>query len=172
MQRITTLLLGAILLLLVGCSAPIPAATPGSNTEGIATLPANTPQVLAEELTAEELTDSSWQLTAYGPAGAETPVIGEMPITLLFDSAGQVSGEGGCNSYSGTYQVADNQVSFSQVISTLRACMDDNVTTQEQEYLQALQSSGRFERTDAGLTIWYDNEAGALNFVPAENSGG
>ncbi len=167
MQKITNLLLSATLLLVVGCSAPIAPATPGSNTEGIATLPANTPQVLAEELT-----DSSWQLATYGPAGAETPVSGETPITLVFDSAGQVSGDGGCNSYGGTYQVADNQVSFSQLISTLRACMDDNVTAQEQDYLQALQSSGRFERTDTGLTIWYDNEAGTLNFVPATNTGG
>lgn len=172
MQRLTNALLGATILLLVGCAAPVSTTTTTNTPESEATAPANTPQAPAEELTAEELVDSSWQLTTYGAPDAQITVIGTTPITLVFGNAGQVSGEGGCNAYSGTYQVADNSLAFSEVISTLRACVDADVTDQEQEYLQALQSTGRFERTGEGLAIWYDNETGVLNFVPTENTSG
>lgn len=165
MQRLTNTLLSAALLVLVGCAAPLPTTTTANTPESVATVP-------AAELTAAALVDSSWQLATYGAPDAQITVIGATPITLVFGNGGQVSGDGGCNAYSGTYQVADNTLAFGEMVSTLRACVDADVTDQEQEYLQALQSAGRFERTAEVLAIWYDNQASVLNFVPAANTGG
>ncbi len=49
----------------------------------------------------------------------------------------------------------------------MRACADNSITDQEQRYLQALQSAGRFEVSGSRLMIWFENGRGILNFVAA-----
>jgi heat shock protein HslJ len=100
-----------------------------------------------------------------GPPGSETPVVPGSSVTLQFEVDGQVGGSGGCNSYGGQYEVQDNTISFSQVMSTLMACADESVNQQEQQYFQALQTAGRFEVTGDQLTIWYNGDQGVLNFA-------
>jgi heat shock protein HslJ len=63
--------------------------------------------------------------------------------------------------------VQDNTLSFTQVNSTLMACADERITQQEQQYFQALETTGRFELTDNRLAIWYDGERSVLNFAKA-----
>ncbi len=88
-------------------------------------------------------------------------------ITLKFEAENQFGGSGGCNSYSGQYQVEDGALLFSQIVSTLMACADERVTQQEQRYFQALEAAGQFELTADRLTIQYDGGRGVLNFVRA-----
>jgi heat shock protein HslJ len=111
------------------------------------------------------LANTQWQMLSFGPLGAETPVQPGSTITLMFDGAGQVGGQSGCNSYGGGYQVQDGTLSFGQIAGTLMACADEQVMQQEEEYLLALQAAGRFEQTADSLTIWYDEGASQLNFV-------
>jgi heat shock protein HslJ len=102
-----------------------------------------------------------------GAPGSETPVAPGSSVTLQFEADGQVGGSGGCNSYGGQYEVQDNTISFSQIMSTLRACADESVNQQEQQYFQALQTAGRFEVAGDQLTIWYNGDQGMLSFVKA-----
>ena len=138
-------------LVLVGCTVSLPPATPA---EGTAT--PEPEQVLA---------GTNWQLIALGDVGAATPVLTGSTVTLAFSADGQAGGNGGCNSYGGDYTVEGDTVTFGEIISTLMACADQNVTEQEQQYLAALGAANRFAITADTLTIWFDDGAGELNFV-------
>lgn len=106
---------------------------------------------------------TQWQLVSYGPSGAETPVVADSNITLTFESENQITGNGGCNGYSGSYTAANGTITFSQVISTMMACLENGITEQEQAYFEALQTAESFELVDDQLTIRYNG--GQLNFV-------
>jgi pimeloyl-ACP methyl ester carboxylesterase/heat shock protein HslJ len=111
------------------------------------------------------LSGSSWQLVSFGPVGATNPVIGNVRITLEFGADGQAGGNGGCNSYGGSYTVHDNSLQFGEITSTLIACADQAVTEQEQQYLEALRTAGRFTIEGDTLKIAYQNDGGELNFT-------
>ena len=116
---------------------------------------------------ANDLAGTSWQLVSLGPVSATMPVVGESPITLQFNDDGQMAGQGGCNSYGGAYAVQDDSLQLGEINSTLIACADQAVTEQEQQYLAALRTAGRYTVTGDSLTIWYDGEQGALHFATA-----
>src|SRR6185295_4691458 len=85
------------------------------------------------------LTGPEWRLVSLGPAGAEAAVIQGTTVTLRFAEDGRASGSTGCNSYSGTYQVRGDNISFGRLISTKRACLDQNANQQESRFLSALE---------------------------------
>jgi heat shock protein HslJ len=160
-----------VLLALVGCTIPQPpAGTPGATTEStaLANTPAaaTTPAATGGVTESDPLVNTSWQLTTFGPAGAETPVVADSTVTLEFSADGTAGGNTGCNSYGGDYTVEGDTLSFGEMVSTLMACADETVMAQEQAYLEALQSAARFEVTADQLTIWYDDGNSQLNFAP------
>lgn len=112
------------------------------------------------------LTGTVWTLSAWGMPGAETAVTAPS-ITLEFPADGQVRGSSGCNTYSGTYTVQNNTIAFGELISTLKACTDEQVMQAEQEYLTALKTAGEFVVTGPQLTIQYDAGSKVLNFISA-----
>jgi putative lipoprotein len=118
----------------------------------------------------DDLVGTQWTLVSYGPPGAETPVIEGSEVTLAFQEDGQAGGSGGCNSYGGPYVVEGGVLSFGEVVSTLMACVDEQVMEQEQQYFQALQTAGQYKLVAGGLTIYYDNGQSVLNFVSAPAS--
>lgn len=72
------------------------------------------------------------------------------PITLQFDATEKrVSGFSGCNRFSGSYTLEQNQISFGPLMSTKMACADAARNTTEQTFLDAL------SRTDSYL---YEND--------------
>jgi heat shock protein HslJ len=111
------------------------------------------------------LTGTDWRLASLGPAGAETDVIAGTTVTLRFGEEGRASGSTGCNNYSGTYQVRGDNISFSRLVSTRRACLDQNANQQEQRFLSALEAANRFRLTSNRLTILSDRARTILNFV-------
>jgi heat shock protein HslJ len=115
-----------------------------------------------------ELENIFWNLVSFGPNGTEKPLVQGSRVTLLL-ADGKAGGFGGCNAYGGTYQITgNNQISFSQMTSTLMACADNNVTQQEQQYLQALSSASRYEVNGNSLRITYPQ--GVLVFEAANQA--
>ncbi len=114
------------------------------------------------------LENTQWKLASFGPAASAVPVLPGTNVTLRFEAGGQVTGTSGCNSFGGQYKLNGNTIAFDQVISTLRACADPNVQQQEQRYLEALNSTGKFELTASSLKIWYDNGNSVLNLAPSQ----
>jgi len=119
------------------------------------------------------LTGIDWRLVSLGPVGAETDVIAGTTVTLKLAEGERVSGSTGCNSYSGTYQVRGDNVSFSRLVSTRRACLEQNANEQEQRFLSTLEAANRFRLSPNRLTILSDRSRSVLNFVnnSAEDSG-
>jgi len=116
------------------------------------------------------LTGIDWRLVSFGPTGSEENLVAGTTVTLKFGEDGRASGSTGCNSYSGTYQVRGDTISFGRLISTKRACLDQNANQQEQRFLSALESASRFRLSSDRLTIMSVRGRNALNFVNSTDS--
>jgi len=121
------------------------------------------------------LAGTDWRLVSLGPAGGEAGLVAGTTVTLKFGEDGRASGSTGCNSYGGTYQVRGDTISFGRLISTRRACLDQNANQQEQRFLAALESANRFRLSANRLTILSDRSRTVLNFTndqPSEPDNG
>ena len=85
---------------------------------------------------------------------------------LLSFKDGQVSGNGGCNSYGGEYKINGKEIKIRMLVSTLMACTDQSVTDQESAYLKFLGDAQRINVTDSQLQI-FRSDGEALTFVRA-----
>lgn len=112
-----------------------------------------------------ELANTSWLLVSFGATGSDMPVLEETTITLEFESATQLGGSGGCNSYGADYTAHNGTITVGEVVSTLMACVEEGVTEQEQDYLAALSAAEEYELAGDQLTIWYNGGAGVLIYV-------
>lgn len=133
--------------------------------------------VLAQSQTSRDLstdqrvlTGTEWRLVSFGPAGAEASLVAGTTVALKFGEDGRASGSTGCNAYSGTYQVRGDNISFGRLISTKRACLDQNANQQESRFLSALEAANRFRLSSNRLTIFSDRGRYALNFVNSQDS--
>jgi heat shock protein HslJ len=126
--------------------------------------------VSAQEATPEAtetpvLPGSSWLLTATIGQDHQTLVLPGSSITLNFDEENLISGNGGCNGYGGGYKLGDEgEITFSELISTLMACADNHLTTQESIYLGALGGVTHYQLTEQQLTLRV-GDVEALHFV-------
>ena len=132
-----------LVILLVLCAAPLAQAQPDQRV----------------------LTGIEWRLVSLGPTGAEQDVIPGTAVTLRLGEDGRAGGSTGCNSYGGSYQVRGDTISFSRIVATRRACLDQNANEQEHRFLAALESASRFRLTSNRLTILSDRARSVLNFV-------
>jgi len=98
----------------------------------------------------------SWEVTAlYTGDAISSPVAGST-LTLAF-TATEVSGDSGCNPYSGPFETSGaDAITLGPFASTLRACADPAVDTQEQQYLAALELAKTYQVTDNQLTLFRD----------------
>jgi len=100
-----------------------------------------------------DLDGSAWVLTTINN---DTAIIGNSP-TLAFEDD-MVSGNASCNTYSGSYQVEGETISFGPLARTEMYCMEpEGVMDQEQTYLEILEAAQRFESTENILTIYSDS---------------
>lgn len=105
------------------------------------------------------LTNTSWQLTELaGQPGARQ--------TLQFDtSQGRVSGNGGCNNFSGGYQWSGKSLKMGPLASTRRACVDDATSRQESAFLKALEDT-RTWQVDGKVLILAGDSGPLARFTP------
>jgi heat shock protein HslJ len=92
--------------------------------------------------------------------------IPDSTLTIHFED-GQVSGNGGCNSYGGEYRVSGDKLKLEKLMSTLMACADPAMMEQETIFMQALGDAQRFDIADGRLQV-YGSDGEALTFVPIE----
>jgi heat shock protein HslJ len=113
------------------------------------------------------LANTEWRLSSFESSGSSTPVIQSTTISLKFGAEGRVSGNSGCNNYAGDYRVEGDSISFTRLLSTKRACINEGANQQETRYLSALESAGRYQLRDDQLIIHYGDGKNTLNFVKA-----
>jgi heat shock protein HslJ len=114
---------------------------------------------------AANLSGTSWKLVSYGPPASATPAAPSADPTLTFDKDGTVSGNAGCNTFSGKYTISGSQVSFGPMAATLMAC-SDALMQQEAAVFNVLTGSRKY-KLDAGvLTILSESGDSAITFAP------
>jgi heat shock protein HslJ len=112
---------------------------------------------------ANPLDRSRWQLVSID--GEE--VAAGKTVTITFGEENSAGGLGVCNTYGSTYTLSgDNGITFTDVISTMMACLEEGVMEQEAAYFAALQAATAYEITDEQLVISYGDDQ-KLVYEPA-----
>jgi heat shock protein HslJ len=114
-----------------------------------------------------------WRLVSYGDPEDPQALEEGTSITADFspetDTTGNVGGSATCNSYSTSYTIDGDQISFGPIAGTLMMCPIG--ADQEQAYLAALGSTQTYQIVGPNLQITYDG--GVLNYtslnLPLEN---
>ena len=97
---------------------------------------------------------TEWVLDAIGTPGSLTPALAIKDVTLTFSNTGKVSGNSGCNSYSGSYEsFLVGELSVDDIISTMMLCMQTGVMAQEHAFLDALEDAEEYEVEGGKLRI-------------------
>lgn len=95
-----------------------------------------------------DLTGGEWLVEDINGGG----VMDILQTTLAFDSDGQVSGTGGCNRYSGTYDLAGDTLSFGPLAFTRKAC-PPAISNQESTFFEAISSPLRVNIDETSALI-------------------
>lgn len=92
------------------------------------------------------LPGSSWTLTEYADGnGNVIPVLPGTTVTAEFGDDGLLTGWGGCNGYSATYDVAAKLVNIDAIVMTEIFCMEpEGIMDQESQYLSSLEQSAAY----------------------------
>ena len=112
--------------------------------------------------------EGSWDVTGYnnGKQAVVSPVTGST-LTAIF-TADSVSGSAGCNTYSGTYTLDGTSLKIGPLATTMKACSDQAVNDQEQQFLAALQASTTFDHTGNVLTLKAAGGENQVTLTPAK----
>ncbi|NTV00779.1 MAG: META domain-containing protein, partial [Methanoregulaceae archaeon] len=106
-------------------------------------------------MTAAPLTGTTWYLTSFVDAKGTiwSPVAGA-PISLLFSNDGKLSGNGGCNQYTGSYTMSGNTLAISPTFArTAMYCGEAGVMDREDTYLTVLPQMTKYMINGNQLTL-------------------
>lgn len=92
----------------------------------------------------------NWSLTTLPDTSFTIP---QGRIYITFNSKGAVSGNGGCNGFSGNYTANGTTVHFSNLISTLMWCDYGDLET---KFMNALQQTNNFAVQNSTLSLYHD----------------
>lgn len=111
--------------------------------------------------------EGRWQLANIGERPLPPVSSGGTPVTAEF-AGGRLSGSGGCNRYTTSYQTTGQQLQVGTIASTRMACSEP-IMQQEFRYFTALQGAQSYSINPQGLQITYKTatETGVLRFVAA-----
>jgi heat shock protein HslJ len=95
-----------------------------------------------------DLLEGEWELATLNGVNA----LPDVTVTLSIHGD-TVSGFSGCNTYSGAATIQARQIQFSDLSMTLIACLDEQVTQQEADFLSALSMVDTWQVSDDRLTL-------------------
>ena len=127
-----------------------PSGKPGINSPSTATL-VKTP-----------LQETHWTLVELmGKPIADTPEHKEMYLILHKDQY-RIEGNGGCNAFSGTYALKNNEISFGPLVSTKVFCP---ALEYENEFFKTLSTANHFYIKDDTLSLMQGKILRVAKFV-------
>ncbi|HST09012.1 MAG TPA: META domain-containing protein [Terriglobales bacterium] len=95
------------------------------------------------------LENNDWKLTELG--GTAVAPGAHQPHFILSSKTHHLSGAGGCNRVMGSYEMKDEQLTFSQMVSTMMACPQGMDT--EKTFLDALRKAQRWKIEGQNLAL-------------------
>ncbi|HET7874943.1 MAG TPA: META domain-containing protein [Methylomirabilota bacterium] len=106
-----------------------------------------------------ELTERYWKLIELNGRPAIVPQQGRETHLRLREQDRQAAGSTGCNSFSGQYEREGDRLRFGRMVTTLMACVDPALNTQEQEFLRMLEAVDRGVAVNDDLTLYAGERA-------------
>jgi putative lipoprotein len=94
----------------------------------------------------------AWTLTSFGTVDSQTPALSDVEAGVTFSEDGTLTGDSGCNGFGGNYTVQGNQITFSEIVSTLMLC-DEPIMEQEEAVYQVLTDTASFQIEGNRLTL-------------------
>jgi heat shock protein HslJ len=94
----------------------------------------------------------TWKLTSYGSPANLTAAAPNVDASVIFGPDGKVTGNVGCNGFSGDYKVDSNKVAFGSIASTLMACADP-IAQQEGVVFNVFTNTASFKIDGNTLTV-------------------
>ena len=107
-----------------------------------------------------------WEATGYYTGNAIQSAVAGSTLTANF-TATEVDGESGCNTFGGGYTTTGDTIKLGPLRSTLKACTDPALQTQEQQYVAALEMSTTFVVSGDRLELFRADGGIAATFVKA-----
>lgn len=152
-------------------AAALTAVDTVAQTSDSLTLSAGTgsPKLVFSPATAVTLTGTSWAATGInnGKQAVVSPIVGT-DITAVFGTDGNVTGNGGCNTYNGGYTTDGAKIKIGPLASTMKLCnTPEGVDTQEQQFLAAMQAATTYAINGDTLELRDDSGAMQAFFVAA-----
>lgn len=143
--------LTALLLSLAACNSP---------ESGTETTPAQEETIIVTEdisapTTGNELAGTAWWVEDILSAG----VIDRARTTIGFNDDGRAAGSGGCNRYTGGYQLDGDAISFGPMAGTMMAC-PEALMDQDRRFHQALGQVTRWRIDVQTGLLHLENQAG------------
>jgi heat shock protein HslJ len=93
---------------------------------------------------------TQWRLMLLAVDGEQQTLPNDAKITARLEG-GRISGNGGCNSYNGTYTLAGKDLTFGQLASTKMACPSMSL---ESKYFRVLERATGYRHEGDRLTIY------------------
>lgn len=114
----------------------------------------------------QDLAGTNWEAIGYNNGKqAVVSVMLETTITASFGTDGNLTGNAGCNNYSGTYTVNGNQITIGPLASTRKMCSDPaGIMEQEAQYLAALGTAATYQIEGTKLELRTKDSALVANF--------
>ena len=109
---------------------------------------------------AAPLEGTTWSLVELGGQPARPAGDNGTPTLRLDAAQKRASGNTGCNSYGGVYELSGESLRFGALASTRRACLDEVLNRQETAFLGALADTRTWRIADGTLVL--SGEAGPL----------
>lgn len=98
------------------------------------------------------LTEKYWKLTELNGQPVTTEEQNREPHMILREEGARVHGNGGCNSFNGTYELQEgNRIRFSKMASTMMACPGDSDV--EARFHQVLEQADNYSLNGDTLTL-------------------
>ena len=122
-------------------------------------------QVLVYAAASANPLEGEWNVTGYntGTQAVTSPLAGTT-LTATFTPDGQVSGNAGCNTYTGAYKLDGTSLTVGPLATTMMAC-DQAIMDQETQFLAAIQTPTTVETS--GATVTLRDASGATQVVLA-----
>lgn len=115
-----------------------------------------------EEPTASGLESMKWVLDSIGGDRVSQQ---ESEAFINFDAEKHsAGGNSSCNVFGGSYTANGEKLAVTDVIATMRACVEDDRMTIERQFLDALEKTDRYTIAGDKLTLYHGREA-LLGFV-------
>lgn len=118
--------------------------------------PNGTALLVYDHVTGDQLLSGDWEVTAVRTANAVSSTVAGSTLTMKFDN-GQVSGSAGCNTFSGSYTVEGDELTFGPLATTRKACADPAIGQQETDFLAALGNTKSYSARGDVVTLLADD---------------